>query len=214
MKQITHEKINDYYKLLGVPKNASRQQIKRAYRRLSKMYHPDAGGNDSAMFIRLNEAYETLMDENKRFLYDTIGFSKEELDEAARMMVHFVIQGVLKGKRYGSELEIHVIGICAEHKKEIQVLIEQLESAIVKMTLTLNELVGNDDDVFNQLFRKTTEGFILSNQLEKTNREQSLKMYEAIEMLVKHIDFTKEPDVQARTWTFTTTGNSVTSSSW
>ena len=104
MLLLTHNPESDYYKLLGLSKTASKKDIRRAYRRLSKLYHPDAGGNDASMFIRITEAYETLFDDEKRFLYDTIGFSKQELEEAAKMMVHFVIEGVMKGKRHKSEL--------------------------------------------------------------------------------------------------------------
>lgn len=197
MKRLTFNKDEDYYKILGVSKTASKKDIKKAYRRLSKLYHPDAGGHDAAMFIKLTEAYNILFDDEKRFLYDTIGFSQPELEEAAKMMVHFVMEGVLKGLRYKSQIKAHVLNICQEHTAEIDKLNVQLESAIKSMTLTLNELVGKNEDVFNQLFRKTIEGFILSNQLEKENKAKMRKMYDAIRILLDHIDFTKE---QPQAW--------------
>jgi len=59
----------DYYKTLGINKSASPDDIKRAYRKLAKDYHPDRGGNEEK-FKAINEAYDTLKDTNKRQQYD------------------------------------------------------------------------------------------------------------------------------------------------
>lgn len=69
-------KYKDYYEILGVDKNASQEEIKKAYRKLAKKYHPDMNaGNEKAQekFKEINEAYEVLGDENKRKKYDTLG---------------------------------------------------------------------------------------------------------------------------------------------
>ena len=66
----------DYYKTLGVDKNATPDEIKKAYRTLVKKYHPDLHPNDQAAaekFKEINEAHEVLSDENKRKNYDTFG---------------------------------------------------------------------------------------------------------------------------------------------
>lgn len=59
----------DYYNRLGVQKNASPDEIKRAYRKLAMQHHPDKGG-DEKMFQQINEAYDTLKDPAKRQQYD------------------------------------------------------------------------------------------------------------------------------------------------
>ena len=62
----------DYYKTLGVSKNATAEEIKKAYRKMARENHPDAGG-DEEKFKDINEAYEVLSDEKKRELYDRYG---------------------------------------------------------------------------------------------------------------------------------------------
>lgn len=63
----------DYYKVLGVDKNASKEDIKKAFHKLAHKYHPDKKGGDEKKFKEINEAYQTLSDEEKRSQYDTYG---------------------------------------------------------------------------------------------------------------------------------------------
>lgn len=62
----------DYYKTLGVSKKATADEIKKAYRKMARENHPDAGG-DEEKFKDINEAYEVLSDDKKRKLYDQYG---------------------------------------------------------------------------------------------------------------------------------------------
>ncbi len=62
----------DYYKILGVSRTATDDEIKKAYRKLARVNHPDAGG-DEEKFKEINEAYEVLSDAKKRKLYDQYG---------------------------------------------------------------------------------------------------------------------------------------------
>lgn len=63
----------DYYQILGVSKNASAEEIKRAYRKLAHQYHPDKAGGDHNKFTEINEAYQILSDPQKRAQYDQFG---------------------------------------------------------------------------------------------------------------------------------------------
>ena len=67
----------DYYEVLGVPRNATQEELKKAYRKLTFQYHPDRNpGNKEAeeKFKEAAEAYNVLRDENKRARYDQFGF--------------------------------------------------------------------------------------------------------------------------------------------
>ncbi len=63
----------DYYKILGVEKSASAEEIKKAFRKLAHKYHPDKQGGDEAKFKEVNEAFQVLGDEGKRKQYDQFG---------------------------------------------------------------------------------------------------------------------------------------------
>lgn len=63
----------DYYEVLGVSKNASADEIKKAFRKLAVQYHPDKDGGDETKFKEANEAYEVLKDSAKRQRYDQFG---------------------------------------------------------------------------------------------------------------------------------------------
>lgn len=63
----------DYYKILGVEKNASQDDIKKAFRKLAHEYHPDKKGGDEAKFKEANEAYQILSNQQKRQQYDQFG---------------------------------------------------------------------------------------------------------------------------------------------
>ncbi len=68
----------DYYKILGVEKNASADEIKKAFKKAAMQHHPDRPGGDEAKFKEVNEAYQVLSDTEKRQRYDQFGSDFEQ----------------------------------------------------------------------------------------------------------------------------------------
>ena len=91
----------DYYKTLGVPRTATADEIKKAFRKLARKHHPDAGG-DEAKFKELNEAYEVLSDQKKRDLYDQYGTANEnQIPHGWGGGQGFNVEDIFGGSGYG-----------------------------------------------------------------------------------------------------------------
>ncbi|GAH27734.1 unnamed protein product [marine sediment metagenome] len=76
-------KNKDYYKILEIEKDASEEEIKLAYRRLAKKFHPDLNKVDpeaKEKFIELHEAYDTLINPVRRKIYDQAGYNPRNID--------------------------------------------------------------------------------------------------------------------------------------
>src|SRR5947207_13390229 len=76
----------DYYEILGVKKSASAEDIRKAFRKLARKYHPDVNPGDKAAeekFKALSEANDVLSDPKKRKIYDQLGFYSDNIDPAA-----------------------------------------------------------------------------------------------------------------------------------
>ena len=76
-------KFRDYYEVLGVPRTATAEEIKRAYRQLARKHHPDVNKGDpksEARFKEINEANEVLSDPEKRRRYDELGADWRQYD--------------------------------------------------------------------------------------------------------------------------------------
>src|SRR6202142_3013688 len=72
---------SNYYDTLGVPKSASPDEIKKAFRKKAHEFHPDKGSGNPDKFKEINEAYQVLSDQKKRQQYDQYG---QTFDQAAR----------------------------------------------------------------------------------------------------------------------------------
>src|SRR5882672_8030771 len=75
----------DYYATLGVKKNASAEEIRKAFKKLARKHHPDVNPGDKAAeekFKNLSEANEVLSDPKKRKIYDQLGFYSDNIDPA------------------------------------------------------------------------------------------------------------------------------------
>ena len=77
----------DYYATLGVPKTASAKEMKQAFRKMARKYHPDVNPGDKSAesrFKEINEAYEVIGDPEKRKKYDELGSNWKMYEQAQR----------------------------------------------------------------------------------------------------------------------------------
>ena len=85
----------DYYKILGVEKSATKDEIKKAYRKLAMKYHPDRNPGNKASeekFKEITEAHEVLSDAEKRNKYDTLGANWKQYQNTGRGFDDFFSQ--------------------------------------------------------------------------------------------------------------------------
>jgi len=97
--------MKDYYDILGVPKDASQDEIKKAFYKLAHKYHPDKGG-DAEKFKEINEAYQVLSDPEKRVQYDKFGTSFEGAAPGGQGFSGFNWQNINFDDAFGSPLAI------------------------------------------------------------------------------------------------------------
>src|SRR5580700_6638493 len=80
----------DYYEILGVKKSASAEDIRKAFRKLARKYHPDVNPGDKSAeekFKTLSEANDVLSDPKKRKIYDQVGFYSDNIDPAKAFLL-------------------------------------------------------------------------------------------------------------------------------
>lgn len=116
----------DYYEILGVPRNATQEEIKKAYRRLARKYHPDFNKDPSAQekFKEINEAYQVLSDPEKRKLYDQYGHAAfsaqpggQEYQEVIFQNIGELFEEVFKGFGFEDIFERATRGRRREYRK-------------------------------------------------------------------------------------------------
>ena len=118
----------DYYKVLGVDKSATQDDIKKAFRKLARKYHPDLNPNDPGAkdkFQEINEANEVLSDPEKRKKYDEYGEHWKHADEFEKQKQQYGANGGrsagFRGQDYNAELQLSLREAAETHKQVLNV---------------------------------------------------------------------------------------------
>jgi molecular chaperone DnaJ len=139
--------MKDYYKILGVDKNATPEEIKKAYYKLAHKYHPDKGG-DEKKFKEINEAYEVLSDKEKRSQYDKFGrvFSGEDAQSSG-----FDFQWSWGKPNFDFEFDFNDLGDMVEEifgfgsRRKSQRDVKRGRDIEVELELNLNEILKKQE---------------------------------------------------------------------
>lgn len=129
----------ELFKLLELPSDVSKEEIRRAYRRISKKHHPDVGGN-SEMFASITEAYNILTDDKRREYFNLTG-SRDFMDpkrvkEDAVKSVESLFYEILKISNYNI-LQIDMINVAETKMNE---KIQELKRNIISIEAVLKQL--------------------------------------------------------------------------
>lgn len=160
----------DYYKMLGVTKNASHEEIKKSYRKLAMKYHPDRTKGDKAAeekFKQISEAYAVLSDKEKRKQYDEFGsagfhqrYSQEDIFgnfDFSNVFKEFGFGGGSFGKGSGVKFSFgggSPFGSCSKRQQQTRIKGNDL---VYELSLTLNEVVNGTKKTINIQHGKRSE---------------------------------------------------------
>ena len=158
--------MKNLYEILAVAKDATAEQIKKAYRKLAMKHHPDKGG-DELQFKELSKAYSVLSDEDKRKRYDETGQVEEERDPFNEILASFV-----------SDLQDNVDSLNTDiidiAKKKIKKEIKEINLARIQTENKIKYL-----NFFLKRIKKDTESNVF-NLVTKSKIEQLKSKLEAI----------------------------------
>lgn len=150
------------YEILGVPQDASKEDIKLAYKKLAKILHPDAGaGGDEEKFKKLSEAYEVLSDTTRRERYDLTGEVRvHDLEIRIRdFMITEIIPPILLADdittvRILGQVKTMITGKIAKVTKDLMASRRKLDKLeLVLERLSLNKDEDNEDDLLRDTIR-------------------------------------------------------------
>lgn len=192
---------NNLYEILGVERDATPEQIKKAYRTLCKTHHPDVGG-DPEEFRKVQEAYDCLMDEDKRKRYDEFGFIPGgEAEKHALIVINTLCRvfDEMSQSLTPEELEkFDLIGIMKDAILEkttkqyecIDLINKDIQSINKLKSVLEGRLKTRTQKSTPNFFIKTLEKRISNAEIHLKDAEYQLKLSKDMYEMVGEYDFT------------------------
>lgn len=175
--------MEDLYRILRVEKNATQQQIRKAFRKLSKKFHPDVNDGDDTEFKKINNAYHILVDEEKRKQYDETGTVEKDPEEMFyKTLGAYIHSEFIPFMIKHDPLSVDVLKI---FKKHASTQIEQLETNRKEFNRTVKRL-----KIYKSKFtrKKKQEIPIIEGVIEST----IIKLEKDIRFMTQQIIFFKK----------------------
>lgn len=163
------EVATDFYQVLGIRKNAKQSTIKRAYRRLALIHHPDKGG-DPEQFKRITEAYTVLSNETKRAKYDAGEDYTVDVADLATKKIKNAFLEIIEMGRDADSVEIITAIICNEKSRQERT-IQQLKAYYERNHNLIDKVKPKHDqpNIFNDVINDTL--IQISRQMKAAGHE-------------------------------------------
>ena len=183
------------YETLGVPRDATKADIKKAYRKLAKVHHPDKGG-DEATFRGISHAYEVLEDDVRRARYDATGDdtqqqSPEDLERAQVIeIVHTIISNVVNGAEY-DPVQTDVVELVLEQVRQKRRTMEADMGRMRFRLIRVSELrarfkkKGEGDDPIAAMFAEHER----SLEVQKENIQTAMRLNDKVIEFLMDYDY-------------------------
>jgi curved DNA-binding protein CbpA len=147
--------MKDFYEILGIAKDATQEEIKKKYRKLSKEHHPDKGG-DGKLFAEITEAYQVLSDPDKRAAYDRGEYVSNERnpEELARMRLAALFDSAISGTYFEEAKRRDIITDLKAALKKTKKTAERDVKALrdrIKVLGEISKRLSGKDDLLNQV---------------------------------------------------------------
>ena len=175
----------DLYEILGIKRNATDQQIKKAYRRKAKKHHPDVGG-DIHKWHKISTAYQVLIDSRRRKLYDEQGVTDKQsnnIEEEALSALHAYVVMACDSYQPGLNIIKHIEQTLMESGLNIKREIRKMEKEHAKLEeiFTRLQYLDGQESFIHRTIRKKQQDCRRQMAKAKHAQEVSNKMRSMIE---------------------------------
>jgi len=190
--------MTDLYKLLGVGKNATKEQIRNAYYRLAKKLHPDKGkGSDAAAFKAVAFAYSILSDTKSREKYDN-GEDVENVDNAQAKLMQNLSELVVKAIQKHDVKYTDMVEIMRNELDAALAAAEEMKGKVENAIKTVNEALsrfGGEKEVIEAILGQTLHGF----ERKKGEIENDVTLFKEMYARVKKLTYRTDKKEQKQT---------------
>lgn len=190
MSEKEFEDNGDLYKVLGVGKFASKEEIKKAYKKLAKEHHPDTQNGDEEMFKKIVEAYNVLTDDEMRAIYDKTG-QKEKMPDDEKVIEFLrvtIIPSILNSPNVYEKDVIKALTMYIQDNIDTHVeQIQYYEKEIVKLSGVVDRFVVKNGKP--NVFREVIKEMIADKRNHVTYYQSEIKFYRYVLEFVKDYEY-------------------------